>query len=161
PPIGGHRHVSLSASGRVAGSDAGPHTFTASTASSMTGGISAYLNVDPHTPINVSGGASATNVAPSITTTVANTMLVACFGRSDATVIGAPSGMTERFHAESSAGDASESADAPQAAIGASGAKSSTGTGTGTPTLEVSQLIALTPRTPTGCPTDALKVDGS
>src|SRR5438552_6773234 len=134
------QHFRIATFWRLAGSDAGPYTFTVPSASAMAGGISAYANVDTTNPINASGGAGG-NVAPSITTTVADTMLVACFGRSGSTLIGVPSGMTERFHAESSAGDASESADAPQAAIGATGSKSSTGT----ISQEASQLIALAP----------------
>src|SRR5438552_10713878 len=150
------QHFRIATFWRLAGSDAGPYTFTVPSASAMAGGISAYANVDTTNPINASGGAGG-NVAPSITTTVADTMLVACFGRSGSTLIGVPSGMTERFHAESSAGDASESADAPQAAIGATGSKSSTGT----ISQEASQLIALAPLPDPGCPADAVKADGS
>ena len=78
----------------TAAADPGPYAFTVSS-SSVAGGISAYFNVDTTNPINASNGAVSSS-APSITTTVANTMLVACFGRSGSSAIGAPSGMTDR-----------------------------------------------------------------
>src|SRR5437773_261595 len=111
----------------TAAADPGPYAFTVSS-SSVAGGISAYFNVDTTNPINASSG-QATSSAPSITTTVANTMLVACFGRSGSSAIGAPSGMTERFHAETSGSNSagSESADVPQATAGATGSKAATG----------------------------------
>src|SRR5438876_5027592 len=123
----------------TAAADPGPYTFTVSS-SRVAGGISAYFNVDTTNPINASGG-QVSSSAPSITTTAANTMLVACFGRAGGSAIGAPSGMTQRFHAEtsSSTNAASESADAPQAAAGATGSKASTGN-----TATIGQLIALT-----------------
>src|SRR5213076_1733735 len=126
----------------TAAADPGPYAFTVSS-SSVVGGISAYFNVDTTNPINASGG-QATSSAPSITTTVANTMLVACFGRSGSSAIGAPSGMTERFHAETSGSNSagSESADVPQATAGATGSKASTGN-----TATIGQAVALTPAT--------------
>src|SRR5207253_8306302 len=64
----------------TAGADPGPYTFTVSPSSRIAGGISAYFNVDTTNPINASAGAASSST-PSITTTVANTMLVGCFGR--------------------------------------------------------------------------------
>src|SRR5207253_7006644 len=130
--------------GKIAGTaaaDPGPYSFTVSS-SRVAGGISAYFNVDTTNPINASNGAVSSS-APSITTTVANTMLVACFGRASGSAIGAPTGMSERFHAEtsSSTNTASESADATQATAGATGSKASTG-------ATIGQLIALAPATP-------------
>src|SRR5439155_1278160 len=132
----------------------GAYTFTVSS-SRVAGGISAYSNVDTTNPVNVFGGAASSST-PSITTTVYNTMLVACFGRSDNLAVGAPSGMTERFHAESSSGTssvdaASESADASQASPGATGSKAST-----SHTANVSQLIALAPPS-SSCLSDTVK----
>src|SRR5204863_445793 len=139
----------------TAGADPGPYTFTVSS-SRVAGGISAYSNVDTTNPINASGG-QASSSAPSITTTVANTMLVACFGRAGGSAIGAPTGITERFHAEtsSSTNAASESADVAQAAAGASGAKASTGN-----TANIGQLIALAPQS-ASCPPDTVKAAGT
>src|SRR5256886_17312059 len=84
-------------------------------------------------------------------------MLVACFGRAGGSAIGAPTGMTERFHAEtsSSTNAASESADVAQAAAGASGAKASTGN-----TANIGQLIALAPQS-ASCPPDTVKAAGT
>src|SRR5439155_1300364 len=139
----------------TAGADPGPYTFTVSS-SRVAGGISAYSNVDTTNPINASGG-QASSSAPSITTTVANTMLVACFGRAGGSAIGAPTGMSERFHAEtsSSTNAASESADVAQASAGATGQKASTGN-----TASIGQLIALAPAS-TSCPPDTVKAAGT
>src|SRR5437773_5293089 len=143
------QNLALSTYWKVAGTpgaDPGPYTFTVSS-SRVAGGISAYFNVDTTNPINASGGqaGSSTPSMPPITTTVYNTMLVAYFGRSDNQAIGAPSGMTERFHVETASGTssvdaASESADASQASPGATGSKAST-----SHTANLSQLIALAP----------------
>src|SRR5204863_474874 len=139
----------------TAGADPGPYTFTVSS-SRVAGGISAYSNVDTTNPINASGG-QASSSAPSITTTVANTMLVACFGRAGGSAIGAPTGTSERFHAEtsSSTNAASESADVAQASAGATGQKASTGN-----TANIGQLIALAPAS-TSCPPDTVKAAGT
>src|SRR5437867_9767689 len=149
----------------TAGADPGPYSFTVSPSSRIAGGISAYFNVDTTNPINASGGAAGSST-PSITTTVANTMLVGCFGRSDNKAVGAPSGMTERFNAESSSSGgtttdaSSESADALQASPGASGSKASTSGAPNTSTAQVSQLIALAPPS-SACPPDAFQPNGT
>src|SRR5439155_2971240 len=112
---------------------------------------------DTTNPINASGG-QVSSSTPSITTTVANTMLVACFGRRDGSAIGAPAGMTQRFHAESSNGTndaASESADVAQATAGATGQKTSTGN-----TATIGQLIALALQS-TSCPPDTVQAAGT
>src|SRR5205814_8209627 len=89
------------------------------------------------------------------------TMLAACSGRNDSSGIGAPSGMSERYHAESassggSATDAAaESADASQATPGSTGSKASTGN-----TAKISQLIALAPAS-SSCPADTVKAAGT
>src|SRR5206468_736367 len=142
----------------TAGADPGPYTFTVSS-SRVAGGISAYSNVDTTNPINVFGGA-ANSSTPSISTTVYNTMLVAYFGRSDNQAIGAPSGMTERFHVETASGTssvdaASESADASQASPGATGSKAST-----SHTANISQLIALAPPS-SSCGSDTVEPAGT
>src|SRR5437867_1611099 len=149
----------------TAGADPGPYSFTVSPSSRIAGGISAYFNVDTTNPINASGGAAGSS-SPSITTTVANTMLVGCLGRSDNKAVGAPSGMTERFNAESSSSGgtttdaSSESADALQASPGASGSKASTSGAPNTSTAQVSQLIALAPPS-SACPPDAFQPNGT
>src|SRR5438094_883473 len=153
----GQRNFAVSTYWKVAGTlaaDPGPYIFTV-TSSSVAGGISAYFNVDTISPINAALGAQGSST-PSLTTTVSNTMLVACFGRDDSVAIGAPAGMTERFHAETSNGSsdaASESADASRAAVGATGPKTSTN-------ARISQLIALAPAS-SSCPTDTVKAAGT
>src|SRR5439155_9420350 len=94
-------------------------------------------------------------------TTAYNTMLVACFGRSDNQVMSPPSGMSERFHVESASSggtstDAgSESADVLQATVGTTGAKTAT-----VHTAQVSQLIALAPPG-SGCAADTVRTAGT
>src|SRR5437762_2763652 len=149
----------------TAGADPGPYSFTVSPSSRIAGGISAYFNVDTTNPINASAGAASSST-PSITTTVANTMLVGCFGRSDNKAVGAPSGMTERFNVESSSSGgtttdaSSESADVLQATPGATGSKASTSGAPNTSTAQVSQLIALAPPS-SACPPDAFQPNGT
>src|SRR5438874_739749 len=139
-------HLTTATFWKVAGtaaSDPGPYIFTVSS-SSVAGGISAYFNVDTTAPINASLGQVGSS-APSITTTVANTMLVGFFARATGGAIGAPSDMTERFSVVTSGGTntGSESADRAQAAAGATGAEASTGSNT----ANIGQLVALTPST--------------
>src|SRR5207245_4149757 len=135
----------------TAAADPGPYTFTVSS-SLVAGGISAYFNVDTTNPINASLGAVSSS-APSITTTVANSRLVAIFGRAGNQTVGAPTDMSERFNALSGGGAssaaASESADRAQAATGATGTEAST-----TSTATIGQLVALTPSTPSAVTID-------
>src|SRR5437016_9322654 len=151
-------HLTTATFWKVAGtaaSDPGPYIFTVSS-SSVAGGISAYFNVDTTAPINASLGQVGSST-PSITTTVNNTMLVACFGEAGSTQIGAPSGMTDRFHVQTSSGtnEASpESADALQAAAGATGSKSASN-------ATVGQLIALAQSGSSTCPSDTVKSAGT
>ena len=80
--------VASSESGRLCRSYVGPgYDFAfnpGSGSQSMTGAIVAYSGVDTAAPINVENGQTTaranTHATPSITTTVANTMLVASFG---------------------------------------------------------------------------------
>src|SRR5207244_1473015 len=145
--------------------DPGPYTFTVSPSSRIAGGISAYFNVDTTNPINASGGAASSST-PSITTTVYNTMLVGCFGRSDNKAVGAPAGMTERFNVESSSSggtttdESSESADVSQARPGASGSKATQSGAPNTATAQISQLIALAPPS-SSCPPDTVQPAGT
>src|SRR5207249_1267734 len=161
------QNLAVSTYWKVAGTtfaDPGPYTFTVSPSSRIAGGISAYFNVDTTNPINASGAASSST--PSITTTVYNTMLVGCFGRSDNKAVGAPAGMTERFNVESSSSGgtttdaSSESADALQGSPGASGSKATQSGAPNTSTAQISQLIALVPAS-SACPPDAFQPNGT
>src|SRR5439155_5224230 len=82
----------------TAAADPGPYAFTVSSSSSVAGGISSYFDVDTTTPIDAFAGQANSSSTPSITTTVANTMLVAFFGRAGNSAIGAPADMSERFN---------------------------------------------------------------
>src|SRR5436309_72290 len=153
---------------KVAGTavaDPGPYSFTVSPSSRIAGRISAYFNVDTTNPINASDGAASSST-PSITTTVYNTMLVGCFGRSDNKAVGAPAGMTERFNVESASSGgtttdaSSESADALQASPGASGSKMTQSGAPNTSTAQISQLIALVPAS-SACPPNAFQPNGT
>ena len=135
---------------KVAGaSEPASYTWTFSPSVRASGGIVAYSNVATTTPINVSGGqvnASSTTVtAPSITTTVANAMLVGLFGTAAGTRFTAPLDMAERYDLTTGStanGTSSEGVDATQAAAGGSGAKSATA---GVADVNIGHLVALTP----------------
>lgn len=128
---------------KIAASESGNYTFTAS--ANTTWAIACLLirGVNQTTPINVSGGqtGNATDpIAPTITTTVANTMLVAWCSQAEtlANTYTAPSGYVERADLNSSilggvtvAGALSANTRV-QAAIGASG----------TATMDSTQILA-------------------
>ena len=131
------------------GSEPSSYAFTFSDpVSAAVGGIVGYTGVDTTTPIDVSGGqanASSTSVtAPSVTTTVANTQLVAFFGTANDTTFSAASGMTERYDtdADGSSQVAGAADDVAQAAAGASGTKVATA---GIAAVNIGQLVALRP----------------
>src|SRR5213594_1689905 len=99
----------------------------------MVGSISAYSGVNASTPIDVENGlataSSTTHSTPSITTTVANAMVVATFSASFSNGTATndwtpPAGMTERF--DKGAKPAIELADIVQASPGATGVKTAT-----------------------------------
>ena len=135
---------------KVAGaSEPASYTWTfALPVDGVVGAIAAYSGVNTTTPIDVSGGqtnASSTSVtAPSITTTVANTMLVGFFGTADDATFTAPGSMTERSDVlvDTTFDVSAESADATQAPAGASGTKVATASKA---TINIGQLVALKP----------------
>ncbi|MDQ3652862.1 MAG: Ig-like domain-containing protein, partial [Acidobacteriota bacterium] len=135
---------------RVAGT-AEPATYlwTFDRSRRALGSITSYTNVDPTAPINASGGqanstAAAAVTAPSITTTVANTMLVGLFCLHDFATLTPPAGMTEQldFTVANPSGMAYESADQIRSTAGATGTRSATSSFSDT---SVAQLIALKP----------------
>jgi hypothetical protein len=88
---------------KVASGEGADYAFTTPETNFWAGGIAAYYGVDQVTPVNASSvnpvtSPSADQVATSITTTVANTILVGCFtkGFYDCTWT-PPSGMTKRI----------------------------------------------------------------
>jgi hypothetical protein len=149
--VGSASNSRLSTYYKVAGaSEPANYQWTFSGGQTNQGGISTYYGVNTADPIDVYGGqantASISYTAPSVTTTVANTTLVAGFGAlaggSDNTVT-PPSGMTECYDVgQDNDGPAClESADVVQASAGASGTKVATGQ-SGT---NIGHLVALKP----------------
>jgi hypothetical protein len=105
-------------------------TFSASTGAA--GGIQAFSSVDTTNPIDVENGQTTpsanTHATPSVTTTVANTMLVTSHTFSSSRTWTPPGGMTESFDVRSvagnnNAGQSMEGNRQVQAAAGATGIK--------------------------------------
>src|SRR5205809_1164178 len=157
--------VSLAVYWKVAGASE-PSTYSGWTTTQKAAGvITAYYNVNTSTPIDVQNGtgytSSVTSLStPSITTAVANTMLVASFGAADGTdpafgtsVASMPAGMTDEWdkNGSVSSGSASGAAhgamfDAIQDSIGATGQKTVT---MSSAAVGVAHLLALKPATAT------------
>ncbi len=114
-------------------------------------GVASWANVDNVTPVNAHGGAGGSGssiVAPSLTTTAANTMLVAFWSIRDNAGVTIPGSMTKRWELNSAQGGnpkqqvqstAGTEAFAP---IGATGARTAT-----SPVSEenLGQMVALRP----------------
>ena len=131
-------------------------TWTFSSAKAAAGTITAYRGVDTTNPVDVhSGFANTTDstqiLGPSVTTTGANERIIGLFAIMKDTTITAPTGMTERGEATSSAGTEPpvtiESADTTQPAAQATGDKTATA-----PVADrnTGQLIALRAAPPGG-----------
>jgi MSHA biogenesis protein MshQ len=127
---------------------AGSFTFSFTASNRSAGAIMAFRGVDTTSPINVSGSqsnaSSASMTAPSITTTVSNTMLVGLYtsivGGNTATP---PGGMTEAFDSATGAGPngvAIEGAYVSQAAVGATATQVATAASA---TANIGVLLAL------------------
>jgi hypothetical protein len=132
----------------VGSSEPADYTWTWSPAQGASGGIAAYGGVNTTTPIDASSGQTGSGTAitaPTVTTTVAGTMLVGFFGTSAPATATPPSGMSERFDVFSSAGTyraASEGADQTLSAAGASGSRTATAS---LSAANIGQLVALKP----------------
>ena len=116
-------------------------------------GITAYKGVDISSPINANASqvnASSVNViAPSVTPTVPNTMLLGFFAVAARTRFTPPGSMTERFDLQTgtSAGNPAVTAcgdDAVQAAAAATGTRTAVAAAAG---LSIGSLVALRPST--------------
>ena len=117
----------------TAAADPGPYAWGFNSSIRATGAINSYSGVHGTTPVNISGGgtgSSASVVAPSVTTTVANTRLVGVFSRADGgTSFALPAGHTERNDVATAAGGngaATATGDEAIAAIGATGTRTAT-----------------------------------
>jgi hypothetical protein len=122
--------------------------FSKST-SAASAGVVAYRGVHPTTPIDAHGGqlnasSSIRATAPTITTTVARTTLIASFGSASNVTVTPPTGMTERYD-RLSAGSSKVAVtgdDQPLAAAGNTGVRTAT---LSKSTSSIGQLIALRP----------------
>lgn len=126
-------------------------TFSGS-ALAAAGGMQVFSGVDTTTPIDVSGGQATGNsvnhATPSITTTVANTMLVSAHTYASSRPWTPPAGMTEAYdranlNVNNPAGQSIEGNYAIQAAVGGTGIK--TATTSGDPDRGNTYIIALRP----------------
>lgn len=136
----------------VTASEASSYSFSFGGATQKASGvISTYSGVDTASPINVAAvqanASSITMTAPSVTTTVANTMLVGGYSNATGTTFSAGSSFTLRGQDASTGGSATTRTttglqDAAQAAAGASGTKTMTAA---SGAVSVGHLIALRP----------------
>ncbi len=135
----------------VAASEPASYTWTFTPGDRAAAAIVAFRGVSTTTPIDVSAGqatspAATAIVAPSVTTTVANTMLVGLYSIAQGgEAFTAPGGMTERFDISTGAGPNGvtiAAATATQATIGASGPRTASATSS---ELGVGTLVALRP----------------
>jgi hypothetical protein len=117
----------------------------------ISGGITAYRGVNTAQPVDVSdatmNGSGTTVSAPSITTTVANAMLVQVVGINAERTLTPPSGMTETWEASSPNSSSTRdvlqaSSYAVQAVAGPTGARVATAS---LPGASVGVLLALRP----------------
>lgn len=131
---------------------AGPYSFGFSTTSKAAGVVVAYTGVDDADPVNVSGSqanaSSTTMTAPSVTTTVPNTMLVGLYGSGTSATFTAGSSMTLEAQSTSSGGGSggtkvtSAVQDILQAGAAASGTKTMTSNAAA---VSIGHLLALRP----------------
>jgi outer membrane protein assembly factor BamB len=125
---------------KVAGASEGAsYAWTFNTSTGSAGGIQTFSGVDTTTPINVENGQATasgpSHSTPSVTTTVARTMIVASLTFSTTGSWGLPSGMAaEGFDVASGdvdpAGQTTQGSYGLQTSVGATGTKSATTTGT-------------------------------
>jgi signal peptidase len=111
-------------------SEPSQYPWVLSQAQRWAGGITAYRGVDPTSPIDAFGSqtSSGTSVtAPSITTTLDDTRLVAIFARQSRSAISQPAGMAERWDIADTGPGGDNSGVASEAADEAGGTAGSTG----------------------------------
>ncbi|HTD63955.1 MAG TPA: glycosyltransferase [Verrucomicrobiae bacterium] len=154
---------------RVASSEPASYTWTFNIKTRATAAIVGYSGVDTANPVDLDAFTTQpswtdTYVTPSITTTVANAMIVATFSVGTATSglsIVQPTGMAERYdlNGGNSSIQLQESADATQATAGASGQKTATASSSGLQGAGVAHIMALRPAggTPSCVVTTTLK----
>ena len=118
----------------------------------VAGGIQSFKGVDTTNPIDVEGGqstaSSLSHAAPSVTTTVANAMIVTAHSYASATTWTSPTAMTEAYDAMAG-GQSIEGNYVQQFATGATGVKTATANGvSGDEDPGNTHILALRPATP-------------
>ncbi len=141
------------------GAEPASYTWTFSGAiTGAAGGIASYSGVDTSAAVDVIGGNVTANgtshTANSVSTTVADTMVISSHSYSSAETWTPPAGMTERVDVASlttpnAAGISLEINDVIQAGAGATGNK--TATAAGSADTGVAHIIALTPVVTSAC----------
>ena len=143
---------------RTAGNaEPGAYTWSLTTGRRIAGGITAYAGVDGTNPLDAHGArttttASTSVIAPSITTTVPDTLLVHFAAVAAEGSLTAPAGMVERWEADAprakSSRDAMASAsDGPRPEVGDTGIRVATASPAG---RSIGALVALRPSAPSG-----------
>jgi uncharacterized repeat protein (TIGR01451 family) len=150
-------------------SEPASYTFTIANGERSAAGLSVYRNVAAATPVNAenaqaSSGETSSVVAPSVTTTVANTRLVAFFNtRANEPVTSVSPAMTFRYFAQSGPETTSSRVrvttyDATFVGPGATGTRTAS---LAAARYNIGALIALTPAGPAYQTTTALSADRS
>ena len=151
---------SLAVYRRVAtSSEASSYTWSFSGATYGAGGIQSFTGVDTTSPVNVEAGQAVGEgmsfATPSVTTTVANAMLVSAHSFPTSTTWDPPSGMTEGIDVQyqpvgAGVGQSLEANYAIQTVAGATGAKTATANGNAADNADpgTTHILALKPKTP-------------
>jgi hypothetical protein len=131
-------------------SEPSSYSFTFSASTGSAGGIATFYNINTSNPINAENGqataSSLSHATASVTTTVANTMLISTHSLTSSATWTAPAGMTEAFDKSSdavpnSAGISVEMNYATQASAAATGTK--TATASNNANTGVAQIVSL------------------
>jgi large repetitive protein len=134
----------------ASGADPSSFTFTLSVPVKVAGGILSYRGVDPTSPIDqflgqASVTASTSIVAPSVTPTLSNGILVGVFSTATRIAITSPASMATRVNDQFSTGTGGVSLEVADQALGAA-APTGTRTATaGATAFNIGQLIVLRP----------------
>jgi len=146
---------SLAVFRKVAASEPASYTWDVSGGVYAVGGIQSFSGVDTTTPIDVENGQATadafTHATPSITTTVADTMIVTAHTFATSSTWTPPTGMTEGFDAQvqpvqAQLGQSIEGNYATQSVAGATGAKTATAAGSGGDSdIGAAAILALRP----------------
>jgi hypothetical protein len=129
-------------------SETTPYVWTFDTTRKASGGIMRFTGVDTLAPIDVFSGqttlSGTSHTVPSITTTVANTRLVASLSLATSSNFTAPTGMTERFDVSGGGGTGTttEGAEQLQSTAGVIAAKTTT---SGAAAVGITHILALRP----------------